>query len=239
MEPTAEEVRRQLDRILASDLFANADRLSRFLRFVVERTLAGEGDQLKEYAVGVGVFDRGEQYDPRVDSIVRVEASRLRTKIDEYYRSANSTDPVVIRLPKGTYTPEFEVRQRSIVDSPQTSGAPPPARRNRWWIAASLAALVVLVVIAFTAARTGDRPVASSVASVTLAVLPFEVFLSDPDLQLLAAQVTDGVTTEVARLGSVSVVSHTSALQFAGVRRPMRESRKRSAPDFCSRAASS
>ena len=48
MEPTAEEVRRQLDRILASDLFANADRLSRFLRFVVERTLAGEGDQLKD-----------------------------------------------------------------------------------------------------------------------------------------------------------------------------------------------
>ena len=84
MEPTAEEVRQQLDRILASDLFANADRLSRFLRYVVERTLAGEGDQLKEYAVGVGVFDRGEQYDPRVDSIVRVEASRLRTKIDEY-----------------------------------------------------------------------------------------------------------------------------------------------------------
>ena len=84
MEPTADQVRDQLDRILASEAFANADRLSRFLRYIVERTLAGEGDRLKEYAVGVGVFERNEQYDPRVDSIVRVEAGRLRAKIDEY-----------------------------------------------------------------------------------------------------------------------------------------------------------
>jgi TolB-like protein len=222
VEPTAEEVRQQLDRILASALFANADRLSRFLRYVVERTLAGEGDQLKEYAVGVGVFDRGEQYDPRVDSIVRVEASRLRTKIDEYYRSTNGADAVVIRLPKGTYTPEFEARQRSIHAPSHTSGSP-PARRNRRWLAVSLAAVVVLVVVGFATDRTRNRPAAGSATAVTLAVLPFEVFSADPDLQLLAARVTDGVTTEVARLGTVSVVSHTSALQFAGVRRPMRE----------------
>ena len=222
MEPTAEEVRQQLDRILASDLFANADRLSRFLRYVVERTLAGEGDQLKEYAVGVGVFDRESRYDPRVDSIVRVEASRLRTKIDEYYRGTNGADAVVIRLPKGTYTPEFEARQGLIRD-PAHTPASPPARRNRRWIAVSLAAVVVLVVVGLATGRTRNRPVAGTVPAVTLAVLPFEVFSTDPDLQLLAARITDGVTTEVARLGSVSVVSHTSALQFAGVRRPMRE----------------
>ena len=162
VEPTAEEVRRQLDRILASDLFANADRLSRFLRFVVERTLAGEGDQLKEYAVGVGVFDRGEQYDPRVDSIVRVEASRLRTKIDEYYRSTNGADSVVIRLPKGTYTPEFEARPPSIVDSPQTSGVTVAVAPEPVVDSAILAAVVVLVVIALTAARTRNQPAASS-----------------------------------------------------------------------------
>ena len=71
----------QLDRILASDVFANADRMSRFLRFVVERALAGESDQLKEYVVGIEVFGRDDRYDPRLDSIVRVEARRLRTKI--------------------------------------------------------------------------------------------------------------------------------------------------------------
>ena len=83
-QPSAEDVRRQLGRLLASDGFANADRMSRFLRYVVERTLAGESDRLKEYAIGVDVFDRNEAYDPRIDSIVRVEAARLRSKVDEY-----------------------------------------------------------------------------------------------------------------------------------------------------------
>ena len=218
MEPTAEDVRRQLDRMLASDTFVNADRLSRFLRHVVERTLAGEGGQLKEYAVGVGVFDRGEAYDPRVDSIVRVEASRLRAKIDEYYRGTNGADPIIIRLPKGSYTPLFEARQRSIEATPHATGSA-PARRNRLWIAIGLTMVVALVVVAFAFARRGG----SSPPPLTLAVLPFEVFSVDPDVQLLAARLTDGVTTEVARLGTIGVVSHTSALQFAGIRRPMRE----------------
>lgn len=81
----AEAITAELDRILASKGFANAGRLSRLLRYVVERTLAGEADQLKEYAVGVEVFDRDDKYDPRLDSIVRVEAGRLRSRLEEYY----------------------------------------------------------------------------------------------------------------------------------------------------------
>ena len=83
MSPSAEEVRRQLDRLLASPGFVNAGRMSRFLKFVVEKTLAGEGERLKEYVIGVEVFDRGTDYDPRVDAIVRVEAARLRAKLVE------------------------------------------------------------------------------------------------------------------------------------------------------------
>ena len=77
MDPSADEIRLQLDRVLASGVFANADRMSGFLRYVVDRALAGEGDQVKEYVVGVAVFERTEAYDPRLDSIVRVEARRL------------------------------------------------------------------------------------------------------------------------------------------------------------------
>ena len=80
-----DEIRLQLDRMLTSATFSSADRMSGFLRYIVERTLAGEGDQIKEYVIGVAVFGRGEEYDPRLDSIVRVEARRLRTKLDEYY----------------------------------------------------------------------------------------------------------------------------------------------------------
>ena len=85
MAPSEDAVRRQLDRLLASAGFANAGRMSRFLKFVVEKTLVGEGERLKEYVIGVEVFDRDANYDPRVDAIVRVEAARLRTKLAEYY----------------------------------------------------------------------------------------------------------------------------------------------------------
>ena len=102
MLPTeADAVRAQLDRILASPGFVNADRLSRFLRFVVERTLEGEGDQLKEYRLGTEVFDRPADYDPRLDSIVRVEARRLRSKLAEYYDGPGRTDPLSIRAAAG------------------------------------------------------------------------------------------------------------------------------------------
>ena len=80
MTPIPEpDVRAELDRILASKGFATAGRLSKLLRYVVDKTLAGETDQLKEYSVGIEVFERDEKYDPRLDSIVRVEAGRLRT----------------------------------------------------------------------------------------------------------------------------------------------------------------
>lgn len=220
MEPTAEQVREQLERILSSQPFANADRLSRFLRFVVERTLAGEGNQLKEYAVGVGVFDRNEQYDPRVDSIVRVEASRLRGKIDEYYRGGNGADRVVIRLPKGSYAPVFEVRTPAIPHAhPGLAPAVHPLNKRRLVVGLALAAVAVAAV----AAARGLWRAGPTTPAVAVAVLPFQVFSSDPAEQLLAARLTDGVTSDLARLGTVGVVSHTSASQFAGTRRSIRE----------------
>jgi hypothetical protein len=85
MPTTPEDVRRQLKSVLSSPVFTSSGRLSRFLEFVVERTLAGDGERLKEYVIGIEVFDRDASYDPRLDSIVRVEAARLRTKLAEYY----------------------------------------------------------------------------------------------------------------------------------------------------------
>src|SRR6185369_9522900 len=77
------DIEGQLKRILASPGFRNSARIRRFLQLAVERTLAGQDDQLKEYTVGRDVFDRGADYDPRADSIVRVEAQRLRRKLRE------------------------------------------------------------------------------------------------------------------------------------------------------------
>ena len=216
MEPTRDEIRAQLDRILGSDTFVNSDRLSRFLRYVVERTVAGDGDRLKEYVIGTEVFERGEQYDPRVDSIVRVEAGRLRAKLDAYYNASGTSDPIVIRMRRGGYAPVFEQRLPSTA----------MRRRNRLRIAGASAALLLVALAVWGVAAWGERFRAapeSAAPAVTIAVLPFANYSSGETEALLAARVTDGVTSELARLGTLGVVSRTSALQFAGVRRSLRE----------------
>jgi adenylate cyclase len=105
--PSADQVRAQLASILKSKLFVQSERLRRFLSVVVERTLAGEGDEIKEYMLGRDVFDRDHTYDPRVDSIVRVEARRLRVKLRQYYQELGAADPVLINFRKGSYIPVF------------------------------------------------------------------------------------------------------------------------------------
>ena len=223
---TPDEVRGQLDRLLASAAFAGSARLSRFLRYVVERTLAGEGDRLKEYAVGVDVFDRDEAYDPRLDSLVRVEAGRLRTKLSEYYAAAGTADPVIIRMPRGSYAPVFEPRASAPPIAPE--GAVPGARlstgmagRRRLVAAAAAAAFLGAGLAAW---RLGAGPRGQGAGRpVVIAVLPFAHYSSSPADETLAARLTDGVTSELARTGALGVVSHTSALQFTGVRKPMRE----------------
>jgi hypothetical protein len=104
-------VEEELQRILASPSFSQSQRLSRFLRFAVDQLQADKGDELKEYLVGITVFDRDEAYDPRTDPIVRVEAGRLRTKLREYYATEGRDDSVIIDLPKGSYIPSISLRQ--------------------------------------------------------------------------------------------------------------------------------
>lgn len=101
------EVRQQLHRILTSRTFARSPRISRFLSFVVEQTLDGQEDKLKEYLLGVEVFNRTDSFDPRIDSIVRVEARRLRYKLDRYYETEGIADGTFIQFRKGCYVPLF------------------------------------------------------------------------------------------------------------------------------------
>jgi TolB-like protein/Tfp pilus assembly protein PilF len=118
--PGPEEIRAQLERVLASRLFARSTRLCRFLRFSVEESLAGKGGRLKEQIIGMEVFDRKSDYDPRIDPIVRVEARRLRAKLKAYYTSPGRGDSIMIGLPKGAYLPFFKTRA-AAPQSPRTS----------------------------------------------------------------------------------------------------------------------
>src|SRR5437773_9804034 len=105
-----ETVRRQLERVLASTSFTRSERLSRFLRFVVEGHLDGRDNELKESVIALEVFG-ARDYDPKQDSIVRTEAGRLRARLAEYYVGEGGGDPVIIELPKGGYVPVFRQRE--------------------------------------------------------------------------------------------------------------------------------
>ena len=109
-------IRQQLDRVLESKIFIQSDRLSRFLRFIVEHALAGNQDYLKEYVIGSEVYDRTPPYHPSQDSIVRTEARRLRSKLKEYYVSIGNEDPVYIYLRPGNYRPIFQWRDKLVGD---------------------------------------------------------------------------------------------------------------------------
>lgn len=117
----AAEIRAQLDLILRSRAFIQSHRIRRFLQFVVEESLLGQPHRLKEYLIGLEVFDRREAFDPRVDSIVRVEARRLRYKLEEYYRTEGREDGIRIVLRKGSYVPIFEYRSAASGVNPMSA----------------------------------------------------------------------------------------------------------------------
>lgn len=107
------EIRAQLERIVLSRGFAGSERLCRFIRWTVEQTLAGNSEPLKQYVIAREVFDRRADFDPRIDSIVRTEAQRLRRRLTEYYDGEGARDPVVISFAPGSYVPAFSRRDQA------------------------------------------------------------------------------------------------------------------------------
>ncbi len=128
----------QIRKILASRTFRNTEVLKRLLEYLSQQALAGHADELKEYTVGVEAFGKPSGYDPRTDASVRVQAGKLRQKLEEYYRTEGAADEPVIELPKGHFKLEF-----------RTQAVPPT--RTRWdvWIAAG--GLAAMALIAFAA----------------------------------------------------------------------------------------
>ena len=108
-EISDEAIRDALSRILMSSIFAQSGRLSRFIRFTVEAALAHKEEMLKEYLIGIEVYERKSSYQPAEDAIVRSEAHRLRSKLKKYYESVGKDDPVFIYYRVGSYAPVFRL----------------------------------------------------------------------------------------------------------------------------------
>jgi tetratricopeptide (TPR) repeat protein len=139
MKPTPDAIRQALASITASPDFVSAGRLGPFLSHLVTVTLAGETDRLKESVLGIEFFDRGTDYDPRLDPVVRIEARRLRLRLEKYYATVGERDAVRSGLPKGRYVPSFE-----MAPEPQA----PFYRRRSFIVTSGLLAVCLVVAIA-------------------------------------------------------------------------------------------
>ena len=186
----------------------------RFLRFVVDETLAGRGKQIKEYSIAVGVFGRPSSYDPQVDSLVRVQASLLRTRLSEYYSVEGSAETIRIEIPKGGYEPVIRRTPATVAPAPPVAPVPPKDRRRLVAMTVSAAIMLAgLCVWLLTGALTFRS---SPDMSASVAVLPF-VDLSPSGDQ---AYLCDGIAVELihalSRVPGLRVVARTSAFQYKG-----------------------
>lgn len=161
----AEEIRAQLDRVLASDIFRSAPQLTAFLSYVVEQALAGRAGELKGYNIAVEAFGRSADFDPQSDPIVRVEAGRLRKALNLYFAADGVRDPVRIAIPVGAYVPcftrpGFPEPEAAVLAAESAQPAPGAARSWRVW-AYTAVALVLTAAIALVAwhwTGTGPEP---------------------------------------------------------------------------------
>jgi serine/threonine-protein kinase len=218
----AETVRAQLNRILADPRFLRSGRHSNFLRYTVERTLAGAGGELKEYVIAMEVYGKSSSYDPAVDSIVRVEAARLRSKITEYYATTGRDDPVRIEFPRGTYAPVFSAQTPPAAPGPAEEAVSKPSEsaRKRPLLAlprnsiiigtALLAATVIFLNWRAVSARRRSAPDTIS----PVAVLSFISLDPDPEVETFAAGLTDDVTNALSRDRDVRLAARPSTLSL-------------------------
>jgi hypothetical protein len=155
-ELTREEKLEQLEKVLQSRNLHGSESLRAFLRFVVLKAVDHQEGDLKEYTIATEVFGRNNNYDPRSDSVVRVQAGRLRSKLHEYYEGEGKADKVLIDLPKGHYAPMFsarpeaEIGQVSQIEIGPAAEEKSPPKGN--WIRLALAVSVILLVAAIVVA---------------------------------------------------------------------------------------
>jgi adenylate cyclase len=187
------QITRVLDGILASPVFSSAERQRRLLRFLVERALAGEGGRLNQYTLGIDVFDRDESFDPAIDSIVRVEVARLRSKLRDYYDEHGRTDPIRFELPKGTYGVVVQLTESNDGGSADTG----------------------LAVAGSVATKTTAEDPAPDKPSI--AILPFENISGDPEQSYFADGITEDLITDLSKLSGLFVIARHSSFVYKDV----------------------
>lgn len=223
-----EAARDALARILASKTFAEVPRLSRFLKFVVEETLASRGDRLKGVTLAFEVFDKIDPSEAQSTTIVRVEAGRLRRRLTDYYGNEGMADPLRITIPKGGYMPVFEPGDNATEKAtpPKQTHLPPitaeqsrqaPSRghaaRLGW---SALLVTAVLVLAGALWRQDGDSELAGMVSDnvPVIAVLPFENFTQGQQHDGMGLEIADSLIGALSKRPDLKVIALSSTNYF-------------------------
>lgn len=213
---------------MRSSEFSRSPRLSRFLEYIVEKTLEGAGERLKGYTIGVEVFGKPETFDPEQDASVRVDAGRLRRALANYYAGEGRDDPVRIRVPSGTYVPSFERQPSSFTGAvnrlvDQVRRLSPAGMAIAvicllgFGVALGLSVLLLLEPVPerdITGSMTGtfdeilERPTGP-----TVAVLPFRA-IGNTDMEQLAYGFTHHLITDLTRFRSLRVLGKDTVQNY-------------------------
>jgi len=205
-------IQAELEKILASETFREAEGLKRLLRYSVQNTLLGEGDSLKEYRLGLEVFDRNSSFDPRLDPVVRMAARRLRAKLLEYYEGEGGHDPVCIEMPKGGYAAAFSTPVH------QVSPARAPSQRKHFWLVLVLSGFLMAFTVAsvYWIGTLRSRVAAVQAEESSIAVLPFLNLSANQDDEYLGDGLADELTGSLSSVAGLRVIARTSAFKFKG-----------------------
>lgn len=219
-EPQEDDVRAQLNRILASAEFSVPERVRQFLIYVVNQTLSGQADRIKAYTVAIEVFGRDANFDIQNDPVVRIEAGRLRRALERYYLLGGSSEPILIEIPKGGYVPRFHWRQAATEGAPATSGQEAPhwdssAKASgralpRPWLLGSAVAAAMAAAAAFGWIASAFPPSVSPQGPTqpegpSLVVKPFVNLSQAPEADFYAAGLGEELLAQLARFKELTV----------------------------------
>ena len=231
------EIDEQLQRILTDPGFQSAPQLSKLLTYLVERALVGQADDLKATAIAKAVFRRDDSFDAQTDTIVRVEAGRLRRRLAKYYEGDGLNDPLVIDIPKGGYTPRFSEPATPAPESgavpesgpaPQTTGhaesgaittpAAPARQPARKW--AALLTLGLLLALFLWQFGDGEKPRPAVFSKPFIMVMPMVHQGSSID-QKVVDRSLESVISKLAKLNGISVMAYRSSMKLAADKLPL------------------
>jgi adenylate cyclase len=220
-----EEVKGQLSRILAADTFRRSPSLGRFLTYLVDHALTGEDQSIKEYQLGLEVFDRGEDFDPRDDTIVRVQARNLRTRLDGYYENPTALDTVRFVLRKGGYALDLQPIEvpAAVISEPEPVQIKPPRRTG---LVAVLIGIAIITLVLVALRRPFEPRPSIPSGGMMLLVAPFTNLSADKDNEYFAGGLTEELIDALASLPGLRVVARSASprwtdkeLEFANLRK--------------------